>query len=125
MINDPPAPTAIADIASVVGTLLNTRDRKSYKLVVHEGYLIELTLMKDKTEDRQDGLQPGWITLSTAAKRLGHSYYWLSRRWRKFGLHPRTLGRVLMFRETDIAALIERQSPLGRGRGRPRKVFGI
>jgi hypothetical protein len=122
---DPPAPSPTADIASILGTLLNTQGRKSYKLVVQGGRLIELTTMEEKAEDRQDGLQPGWITRRMAAMRLGHSHGWLSRRWRELGLRPRKVGRVLMFREADIAALIERQRPLGRGPGRPRKVIGI
>jgi hypothetical protein len=118
---------ATADIASVLGTLLNTQDRKSYKLVVQGGKLIELAAIDEEKKVGLGGLQPGWISLRTAARRLGHGYYWLSRQrtWQRLGLRPRKVGRIVLFRESDIAAVIERQRPLGRGPGRPRKVIGI
>jgi hypothetical protein len=117
------------DVASVLSKLLKTPERRSFKIVVQEGRLLELAEIPEansyKIGDRFAAMQRGWISLKDAAKRLAHGYCWLSRSWRGMGLRPRKIGHVLFFREADIAALIERQRPLGRGPGRPRKVVGV
>lgn len=120
-----PATGNAPDIASVLTRLLNSTERQSFKLVVQGGKLIELSPIDSQAEDRCSEMQPGWVSLRTASKRLAHSYHWMSRHWRELGLRPRKMGCVLFFREEDIAALIERQRPMGRGPGRPRKVVGI
>lgn len=122
-------PVGTADVTVLLGALLNSPGRKSFKIVVQGGRLVELAEIPEANDyrigDRFAAMQGGWISLRDAAKRLAHGYCWLSRSWRKMGLRPRKVGHVLFFREADISALIERQRPLGRGPGRPRKVVGI
>lgn len=119
------ATVAVTDVASLLGALLNSQERRSYKIVVQGGNLVELSQIAEEVKDRCSELQSGWVSLRTASKRLAHSYHWLSRSWRELGLRPRKVGGVLFFREVDISALIERQRPLGCGPSRPRKVVGI
>ena len=58
------------------------------------------------------------LALDEAAAELQHSYYWLSRNYRKLGLRPSKVGGKLLFMRRDIAALLARQQV--RYRGRPR-----
>lgn len=113
------------DIASVLGRLLNSPERQTFTLTVEGGKLLELRVVAAGEKCRDAGMQEGWVSMETAANRLAHSYYWLCRKWRELGLPRRQIGRAIFFREADIAALIERQRPAGRGRGRPRKVIGV
>lgn len=119
------APVTPADVTALLGTLLSDRKRRCFRLIIEGGQLLELKEIDEEVKDRAGELQPGWVSLRTASKRLAHSYSWMSRRWREMGLHPRKMGSVLFFKETDISALIERQRPLGHRPGRPRKVVGI
>lgn len=116
---------AASDVSSLLGALLSSQGRRCFRLIISDGQLLELKEVDEEVKDRAGELQPGWVSLRTASKRLAHSYSWMSRHWRGMGLHPRKMGSVLFFKETDISALIERQRPLGRGPGRPRKVVGI
>ena len=58
------------------------------------------------------------LALDESAAELQHSYYWLSRNYRKLGLRPSKVGGKLLFMRRDIAALLARQQV--RYRGRPR-----
>jgi hypothetical protein len=112
-------------ITAVLEKLLNSSERQMFTITVEGGKLLELRAVDVEGERRDGGMQEGWISMETAAKRLAHGYHWLCRNWRELGLHRRQIGRAIFFREADIAALIERQRPSGRGPGRPRKVIGI
>lgn len=119
------APATSVDVTALLGTLLSDRKRRCFRLIIEGGQLLELKEIDEQVKDRAGELQPGWVSLRTASKRLAHSYSWMSRHWRGMGLHPRKMGSVLFFKEADISALIERQRPLGRAPGRPRKIVGI
>lgn len=56
------------------------------------------------------------LALEDAAAKLQHSYSWLSRNYRKLGLRPSRVGRNLLFKGTDIDALVARQKVRFRGR---------
>ncbi len=114
-----------ADFPPILSTLLNSPERQSFKLVVQGGKIIELSSLDETPSSRDAGMQEGWISMEIAAKRLAHGYHWMCRNWRGLGLQRRQIGRAIFFRETDIAALIERQRPTGREPGRPRKIVGI
>ncbi|MBI5882182.1 MAG: hypothetical protein HZB91_03650 [Elusimicrobia bacterium] len=66
------------------------------------------------------------MTMWDIAQTLGISYHWVSRNWKRMGLHPhRAAGRVLLFRRSEVDAYIARKRlRVGRG-GRPQKVIGI
>lgn len=120
-----PVVNRFPDITTVLGELLTSPERRSFRLIVEGGKLLELREIEEEVQRRGAGMQDGWIDMDTAAKRLAHGYTWLCRKWRELGLPRRRIGRAIFFREADIAALIERQRPAGRRRGRPRKVVGI
>jgi hypothetical protein len=123
--NTTPTTEIVPDMASILTALLRSTERQSYRLIVHDGRLVELTRISGEVKDRSSEMQAGWVSMRTAAKRLAHSYTWMSRSWRELGLHPRRMGSVLFFPEAEIAGVIERQRPLGIRRGRPRKIIGI
>lgn len=64
--------------------------------------------------------QTEMLNLHEAANRLNHSYFWLSRNYKKLGLRPSRIGGKLLFDKSEIERLIQRRK-VGRP-GRPRPV---
>lgn len=113
------------DFSAILEKLFDSPERQMFTLTVEGGKLLELRAVDAGRQSRDAGMQEGWVSMETAARRLGHGYFWLCRKWRALGLPRRQIGRAIFFKEADIAALIERQRPAGRGPGRPRKIIGI
>lgn len=107
--------------ATMMDMMLLTKGRKEYTLVVEDGALLKL---EAATASTGTSAAPNHLSMRDAARRLRHSYTWLSRNWRRLGLKPRPIGRVLFFRSDDIDALINRTEPLGV-RGRRKKIVGV
>ena len=58
------------------------------------------------------------LNLKETAQLLDHSYFWLSRNYKKLGLRPSCIGGKLLFHQGEIARLLDRHRI--RARGRPR-----
>ena len=58
------------------------------------------------------------MNLASTAELLDHSYFWLSRNYRRLGLKPSRIGGKLLFQKADIFELVNRQKI--RSPGRPR-----
>lgn len=69
----------------------------------------------------------GWLTMEQASQRLGYSYFWLSRNWRKLGLHPSSpwpgARTKRMFEAKEIEEFLRAHKYTRRGR--PRKIREI
>ena len=89
--------------------------------MIENGELIELSRMANQAGE----LQPGWRTMADTAARLGHRYHWLSRHWKELGLKPKLIGRIMLFREVEIDALIARQSSKDARGGRSKKIVAV
>ena len=121
-----PANPATAETRVLRGKMSNPEN-------ISEEFLASLQplsqLIVDKMLERMGGSVPDLpderqrdrgevLALDEAAAELQHSYYWLSRNYRKLGLRPSRVGGKLLFMRRDIAALLVRQQV--RYRGRPR-----
>lgn len=84
-----------------------------------EGYFVA---GKKETEtpagQGQVGEKRQLLNLASAAEMLDHSYYWLSRNYRRLGLKPSRIGGKLLFQKEDVYALIKRQKVGTPGRPR-------
>ena len=58
------------------------------------------------------------MNLARAAELLDHSYFWLSRNYKRLGLKPSRIGGKLLFQRDDVFALVKRNKV--RTAGRPR-----
>jgi hypothetical protein len=58
------------------------------------------------------------LNLPRAAELLDHSYFWLSRNYKRLGLRPSRIGGKLLFRRLDLLELMKRREV--RAPGRPR-----
>lgn len=56
------------------------------------------------------------LNLKQAAEYLDHSYFWLSRNYRKLGLRPSRIGGKLLFSKKEITHLLTRFRVKSRGR---------
>lgn len=115
------SPLQVSPLTTMMDKMLQTKGRREYTLVVQDG-----ALMKLEANSSTPGATatPNHLSMRDAALRLRHSYTWLSRNWRRLGLKPRRLGRVLFFRSEDIDAMINRSEPQ-RTRGRRTKIVGV
>lgn len=86
--------------------------------------MVELSVLNDGANTVTAQSASGWLSMDQTAARLRHSYHWVSRNWRRLGLRPKEIGRVLFFRSADIDALINRSAPQ-RTRGRQKKIVGV
>jgi excisionase family DNA binding protein len=59
---------------------------------------------------------PGWLTMAESAKRMGYSYFWLARNWKRLGLRPTNFGHRRMFEEEGIEECMRRNRFSHRGR---------
>jgi excisionase family DNA binding protein len=59
---------------------------------------------------------PGWITMAESAKRMGYSYFWLARNWKRLGLRPTNFGHRRMFEVEGIEECMRRNRFSHRGR---------
>lgn len=115
------SPLQATPLTTMMDKILLTKGRQEYTLVVQDGALLKLEASSSTTEPTAT---PNHLSMRDAARRLRHSYTWLSRNWRRLGLRPRPIGRVLFFRSDDIDALINRSVPQ-RTRGRRKKIVGV
>lgn len=49
-----------------------------------------------------------YLNLRRTAARLDHSYFWLSRNYRRLGLRPSRIGGKLLFERKEVDHLIKR-----------------
>ncbi len=76
-------------------------------------------------EIREKGPEDGGLlNMARTAEMLDHSYFWLSRNYRRLGLKPSKIGGKLLFHREDVFALLKRKR-VGVA-GRPRLAgFGV
>ena len=59
-----------------------------------------------------------YMNLRRTAARLDHSYFWLSRNYRRLGLRPSRIGGKLLFERREVDQLLKRQKVGVSGRPR-------
>lgn len=90
-----------------------------------DGYLVRSgTEQTGHLEARQERLDEQLLGLWEAAKLLEHSYFWLSRNYRRLGLKPSRIGGKLLFERADVRSLLKRQKVGKRGRPRAAEIVG-
>lgn len=69
------------------------------------------------------GEHPGggdYMNLRRTAGRLDHSYFWLSRNYKRLGLRPSKVGGKLLFERREVDQLLKRLKVGASGRPRAR-----
>ena len=61
-------------------------------------------------------LDDDYMNLRRTAARLDHSYFWLSRNYRRLGLRPSRVGGKLLFERKEVDQLLKRLRVGLRGR---------
>ena len=64
-----------------------------------------------------------FLDMRAAAAFLRHGYHWLSRHWKRLGLRPHPIGKILLFHKKDLEEFLG-STKVGRGPGRPRTHRG-
>jgi hypothetical protein len=62
-----------------------------------------------------------YLNLRRTAARLDHSYFWLSRNYKRLGLRPSRVGGKLLFERKEIDQLLKRLKIGVSGRPRARR----
>ena len=76
-------------------------------------------LMQDDAAPRnRPSLDEDYLNLRRTAARLDHSYFWLSRNYRRLGLRPSRIGGKLLFERREVDLLLKRQKVGVSGRPR-------
>lgn len=108
----------------MVYSLLNTKGRHAYTLVVEDGRLVKL--------ERSDAVSitppalPNFMTMLDIAEALKRSYSWVSRHWEKtMRLTPHHIGATKFFKRSEVEGYIERNLVRRKPTGRPKKIIGI
>lgn len=65
------------------------------------------------------------LNLVQASEMLDHSYFWLSRNYKRLGLKPSRIGGKLLFEKRDVFALVKRQKVGAPGRPRVQRLGSL
>ena len=98
--------------------------RRYYRLTIENGRMTGISEIKNGSSgDAPSDPASPYLSPKEAAKRLGHSYTWLSRNWKSLGLRPSRVGNRLFYRREEIERFIaEHPHPDAKGRRAPRMI---
>lgn len=108
----------------------------SESLLEQFGPLSKLIVNEVIAQLKQDGLvlstpppaavpEEEFLNLASAAELLDHSYFWLSRNYKRLGLKPSRIGGKLLFRRAGIFELVKRRMIRAPGRPRMQRLGGL
>ncbi len=111
------------NLKELIAALLTGEGRSQYRLVVEGGKLLEIA-QDNLSLSAGVTIKKDSMSMEETARELRHSYHWLSRNWKRIGLTPKSLGRVLFFNRKQVEGLIC-NLPSKKSVGRPKKIVGI
>lgn len=100
---------------AMVDNALSIKGRVTYTLTVDDGKLVRFA----QADESAGPKAPSRLTMKQAAEIMHHSYFWLSRNYKRLGLHPTNYGFPLLFDALEIEECMKRNTKTYRGR--PRK----
>jgi hypothetical protein len=112
-----PGANHIPALYTLVEYALNIKGRVTYTLVVEDGKLVQLAQANGSADTGAESTSR--LTMKQAAEIMRHSYDWLSRNYKRLGLHPTSYGYPLLFDAREIEDCMKRH--IKNYRGRPRK----
>jgi hypothetical protein len=101
---------------ALIDSALSIEGRVTYTLTVENGKLIQLSQVSNPDTGPKTARH---LTMRQAAEIMHHSYDWLSRNYKRLGLHPTNYGYPLLFDAQEIEDCMKRN--VKSYRGRPRK----
>jgi hypothetical protein len=106
-------------IYAMLDNALSIKGRVTYTLTVEDGKLVQFAQANPSTTPGAKTVTH--LTMKQAAEIMHHSYDWLSRNYRRLGLHPTTYGYPLLFDAQEIEDCMKHH--VKNYRGRPRKSW--
>ncbi|MBI3550888.1 MAG: hypothetical protein HY077_00090 [Elusimicrobia bacterium] len=103
------------------------------KLIVNEviiqlkqdGFVLSNGVKPESTGASAQPDEDTLMNLTRAAELLDHSYFWLSRNYKRLGLQPSRIGGKLLFQKEDVFALVKRHKVKAPGRPRVQRLPGF